>query len=430
MIPAVPGEQRTLSSAALRTRVASGLTTYGWMLFVIGLSLFASGRAWGRISLGSLLVHPYLVLVGLTFPLLAMGRLHLIPTRMVMGLSAFAGLYFASTFSGGVQISEGIKIAATVVTILSMAMLVRSWEDFSAGTLGMCLAVGTLALSGVTVDAASYSGRIEAVDNANRNAYSLYALPCVLLGSYVFLNSRRDSFFIKGLLAVTILATTLCICLNVNRSGWIGLAAILVMLTYERSLKSAIAFGIAGGLIGWVVVTFFGVSHIEERVASTRTGLESDIGRWNLIVNSFFVGVENPLLGVSPEGLTRELARRLGYSGGQINTHNVFAHVIGGSGVVCFLLLFYCGSTMWRWRPSDGAPAAATVGFRKARRLLRYVLILWMVRGFFTHEIIYSPSFNMAIGLCLGLCALRLPPRFVPRRAPTSYRSAADHPSI
>lgn len=427
---AVPSEQRPFPSFVARTAASAGLTTYGWMLFVIGLSLFASGRAWGRISVGSLLVHPYLILVVLTFPILALGRLHLIPTRFVMGLSVFAGLYFASTFSGGVQISEGVKIAATVITTLSIAMLVRSWEDFSAGAVGMCLAVGALAISGVKLDAAEYTGRIEAVDNANRNAYSLYALPCILLGAYVFLNSRRDSFVVKIALVVAILATVLCICLNVNRSGWIGLALICALLTYERSLKSAIAFGVAGAVVGWIVVTFFGVTHIEERVASTRTGLESDIGRWNLIANSFIVGIENPLLGVSPEGLTRELATRFGYPGGQINTHNVFAHIIGGSGVICFLLMLYCGTAMWRWKPPGNAAPAATVGFRKARRLLRYALILWAVRGFFTHEIIYSPSFNMALGLCLGLCIVHMPPRTVRRRAMTAYRSNTDQPSL
>jgi hypothetical protein len=32
--------------------------------------------------------------------------------------------------------------------------------------------------------------------------------------------------------------------------------------------------------------------------------------------------------------------------------------------------------------------------------------ILWFVRGQFTREILYNPTFNIALGLVIGLCIL------------------------
>jgi hypothetical protein len=37
---------------------------------------------------------------------------------------------------------------------------------------------------------------------------------------------------------------------------------------------------------------------------------------------------------------------------------------------------------------------------------MRMLIVLWAVRGVFTNDILYNPSFNIAIGLCIGLCIL------------------------
>jgi hypothetical protein len=34
------------------------------------------------------------------------------------------------------------------------------------------------------------------------------------------------------------------------------------------------------------------------------------------------------------------------------------------------------------------------------------LIVLWAVRGVFTNDILYNPSCNIAIGLCIGLCLL------------------------
>jgi len=402
----------------------SRLTLNGILTFIIGASLVAAGFNAGRFEFGGLKVHPYLLVVAVIFVPLVATRLRLFPIRLVLALSAFAAFYFASTFVGGIGLGEGLKAAAAVATILTMAMLVRSRQDFIAGALGMTLAIGSLAVRGLRTD---ISGGLEAIESANRNAYSLYALPCVLLSGFILLRVKNLDLTIRGMLWIGTLAVMLGIALNLNRSGWLGLALIGTLLVYERSFKAALVFAVFGAVMGVAVSFFFDVTHVQERLAATKQGLSSDDLRWQLIVYSIEIGLENPLFGVSPHGLGLELASRFGAPGALIETHNVYAHVFAASGVICMFLMFHCGYLMWTHRSPRPLPPKRAERFREARRLLRYMLTIWLLRGFFTHEILYSPAFCMGIGLCMGLCTLPLSgPLLKPRRAEgrRDYRSA------
>ena len=56
-----------------------------------------------------------------------------------------AGIPSAAVVAGGVAVGDGLKLAASVVTILTVAMLVRTWADFTAGVAGMAVAVAVRA---------------------------------------------------------------------------------------------------------------------------------------------------------------------------------------------------------------------------------------------------------------------------------------------
>jgi hypothetical protein len=404
---------------------AGRLTANGVLTFFLGASLVASGFSAGRFDFGGLKVHPYLAVVAVIFLPLAAARLRFIPVRLVVVLAAFGAFYFASTIVGGVAVHDLLKFTSSIVTILTMAMLVRSRKDFVAGALGMTLAIGSLAMRGLKTD---MSGGLEgAIENANRNAYSLYALPCVLMSGFILLRIKGLDLWIRCLLVGGVLAVILGISLNLNRSGWLGLALITTLLLYERSFKAAAAFAVIGAALGIAMSIFFDLSHVQDRLVATRQGLTSDDLRWKLILYSIEIGMENPLFGASPQGLGHELAARLGVPGSSIETHNVFAHIFGGCGVICLLLMFYCGFLMWN-RRLPRLPPNRLATFREARRVMRYMLILWLLRGFFSHEILYSPAFCMGLGLCTGLCllpVLRLPmPKVRPGESPVEYRSA------
>jgi hypothetical protein len=122
------------------------------------------------------------------------------------------------------------------------------------------------------------------------------------------------------------------------------------------------------------------------------------------------IGLEHPVLGVSPQVLPIRLAQRL-YpdfaSGEGIQTHNVFAHIIGGCGFIAMAVLLYAAWALFFWRPRyRGGPESAD--FYDARSLLRMMLILWGVRGMFSQEILFNPGFCMGLGLAIGLCMVEL----------------------
>ncbi len=84
-----------------------------------------------------------------------------------------------------------------------------------------------------------------------------------------------------------------------------------------------------------------------------------------------------------------------------IDTHNVYGYLIGGCGLLAFRSLVYriravnCRFRRRR-RTTDGS------GFLEARKLLRFTMILFAVRGMFAAEILFSPCFCIIIGMGIG----------------------------
>lgn len=394
------------------------LTINGVMLFVIGLLLGLSGFEWARPELGGLLVHPYMLAIAAIMPLMVISRLQDLPARVLMSLGVFGTVYILSTIrldSGRTEfaISESVKICAAIGTVITTALLVRSWKDFTAGVVGMSLAVGILGIRGVQglAESGDPSAGIYAIQAANRNAFSLYALPPVLLALYVLLNSEGASLLTKVILSGSVVANCLAIALNLNRSGWLGLAVIAAMLTFfvrGRAMKVGAVVIAVGFVVAIVVTRYFGTTHLETRWEATQRGLDSDEHRWTLIAECFEIGMQNPLLGASPRLLPQLLARRLGH-GGTLYSHNAFAHIVGGSGFLCLFALLYVGFTLWTWSIPPNSPKWMKEQFHRGLTALRLVLILWFVRGMFTHEILYVGAFNLALGMCAGLCIAATP---------------------
>jgi O-antigen ligase len=120
------------------------------------------------------------------------------------------------------------------------------------------------------------------------------------------------------------------------------------------------------------------------------------------------IGLENPIIGVGPQVLPYEIARykTAGYNAGISEAHNVYAHVIGGSGLICFAAMLAVGWALCSWKLGDADIDPKQDPLRRARRLMRMLVLLWAVRALFTAEILFNPSFNMAIGLVIGYCTL------------------------
>lgn len=386
----------------------AGLSSGGVLLFVMTLLIVASGYTSLRPNVIGMRVHPYLFIIAVAFPFVVMSRMHEFPGRVLVPLLAFTLTYFFSVFSGAsLAVNEIFKTGTAAVTIIASALMVRRRGDFVAAALGMCMAVALLAVKGLQED--NLRVGVEAMDGANKNTYSLYALPAMLMAGYIVLNMPTIPRYVKGaLIGCTILALAV-IFMGGNRSGWLGAALIALMLFWDRRGKGLLLIGIIA-LTVIVAIRQYGTTTVfDERVRQTAEGNKSDKMRQQIIITCFQLGFENPVIGVSPQQIGFEIGRRLpvGFRHSYVDSHNVFGHVVAASGLICFGALMWLGVSMFRWKARDGTPIGGKDDpLRQARKLMRMLIILWVVRGMFTREILYNPSFNIAIGLAIAMCLM------------------------
>ncbi len=385
----------------------AGLSINGVLLFAASFLIIGSGFRAMRPEIMGLLLHPYLVPIALAFPFVVMSRIGEFPVRMGAALLTFIAIYYFSILAGGgIVLGEVFKIASGAVTIVTCALLVQRRGDFVAGALGLCIAVGILAVVGLQSDAATTG---EVMDASNRNAYSLYALPPILLGGFICLRLPSTPLWIKLVFVFFILAALAAIFMGANRSGYLGAVLIALMLFWNRRGKGLLLVGfIAGVLVIWMS-QYGDTTVLDQRMRKTVEGNSSDNYRVEIAFTCLEIGLSNPVVGVSPQNLPAEIGRRtqLNFRHDNINSHNVFAHVFGGSGVFCAAALTAVAATMWYWKPRNGvAVSGKDDPLYDARSLIRMLVVLWAVRGCFTNDILYSPSFNIAFGLCIGFCVL------------------------
>jgi hypothetical protein len=56
--------------------------------------------------------------------------------------------------------------------------------------------------------------------------------------------------------------------------------------------------------------------------------------------------------------------------------------------------------------PPNKADLPLAAEFARAQRLLRMMVLLWMIRGMFTSSILYNPGFSIGLGLAIGYCSV------------------------
>ncbi len=411
-----------------RWRQAGGLTLGGIWLLGTGLLVVGSGLASFRPVVGGMMVHPYLVALLAVAPLVLLLRIYDFPLRPLVGMATFFGLFAISSLDPG-SLPFIVKLGAGLATVVVTALLVRSRADFLAGAVGLTLAVGILAIRGIATEE-TVGGGAHVIDQANKNNFSLYALPAMLLTGHI-VTRFKTSRLLKAVLVACVLGMLAAIFMSANRSGYVGAAVVAVLVFRERRIWGLIlVICVAGGLIYWL--KHYGTTAtFEQRVQETTEGNDSDHLRVALLKAALRIGLDHPLLGISQGGLTlaldQEVEKQNGYHGA--GPHNVIGAVVGGSGLLCFAALVYLGWSLWFWpvpgRPGQPPPAE----FLEARLFLRCMMVLWLVRGQFTDEILYAPGFCLGLGLAIGLCiaadhAASQTPEFTSPLLPLGTRAA------
>ncbi|HEX4143239.1 MAG TPA: O-antigen ligase family protein [Pirellulales bacterium] len=395
--------------------VLSRLTFCGCFLFLTCFLMFGSGFKAFRPEVMGLLVHPFLIPIAIVSPFLLVSRLKWFPVRALTALTIFFILYSMSSLGGGrAGLSEIVKVATSGVAIIATALLIRSRADFVAGVIGLGLASATMALVGLRSSGNAYGG-VAALDVGNKNAFSLFVLPAILLCGFVFfetpVKSKTLGFLLKAICVLSIGACVLAIFLSANRSGWLGCVIIGAMLLKEKKLYGFLLVGVLAAGVVYLMMSLHLTDVFERRWNQTFVVKnDSDEERGEIVKACLKIGLENPIAGVGANKLAAAIGAIVGakYAGlNAIESHNVFAHVWGASGIFCFMSLGY---VMWSLcymptppRKNDLALAAE---FTQAQRLLRMMVVLWAIRGAFTSAILYNPGFSMGLGLAIGLCAL------------------------
>jgi len=428
LAPAQPSPTQPLARSAA---VPSRLTLSGCVLFVTCALMFGSGFRAFRPEIMGLLVHPFLIPIAIVSPFLLVGRIKAFPAGALSALVIFFVLYSMSSFTGGrAALNEVVKISTSGVAIVATALLIRSRADFVAGVIGLGIASGTMGLWGMQGTLGSATG-VEALDVGNKNAFSLFVLPSVLLCGFLFfempVQSKPIRLALKIICVGAIGACALAIFLSGNRSGYVGCVVIGAMLLKEKKLYGFLLVGLLAAGVVYLMMSLQKTDVFQERWNQTFVKKnESDELRGHIIFACFQIGLENPICGVSASKLPNYIGAIVGAQHAGMNfieSHNVFAHIWAGSGVLCFTALGYVAWTFWFMpTPPNKADTPLAGEFFRAQRLLRMMVLLWVIRGMFTSNILYNPGFSMGLGLAVGFCALL---GAKPKQLPLGARMAA-----
>jgi hypothetical protein len=379
-------------------------TWTGMLLFIITLMVFLSSFKAYRIPIGSLLVHAYLIPLGLLGLFCLFTRLAYFPRHILVWISIFTVLYSFSTSASPGALEESAKIIGGMATIVIVALLVRSEADFRLGSLGLIFSISALAALALLWKHDSFDGA-DSLDMSNENGFSLYTLPPLLLGSALLFERKGGKYWVMVL--PCILTIVVAMFSNANRSGWLCIGIIFLMQLWRPKTIRIIPWFLLLGLAGYLAVDHFADKKLMQlRFEETVSGKTADHLRVELFVAAVEIGMEYPILGITPQQVMFALADKIMYRHA-IDAHNVFGYVIAGCGLIIFSILIYIGWLLWRRPPSErktGLSRLLPFSGSPHFRLLRMMLVLWFVRGNFSREVLYAPAFCIGLGLVIGLC--------------------------
>lgn len=368
-----------------------------WFLVATTLMIAATTVRALRLEIGGLFVPLHVIPILLATPIIVLPSLKRFPREVGQALVAFLLLFSVAVLRYGERFGDLIKMATSVLTIVAVALMVRSRRDFSLATLGLCVSLLIANANGFRGGYTEYIGYRPLGDIANKNAYSLYALPIALLAGFSLVHFSNGKVA-RLLLTGAIISSAFILFTGANRSGWGGIVLIGALLAVQTRKWRALAVIGAVALMSYAAFAWWGTSTtFNHRVEQTTEGYSSDELRMNMFSTAVEIGVENPVLGLTPQGLGKELARRLGGDLPELDTHNFLAYIIGGCGFLTLLALIVLAVVLWR-RPPISTPQIIA-----SHDLIRMILIVFVLRGVFSREVFFVGPFPIALGLALGL---------------------------
>jgi O-Antigen ligase len=370
-------------------------------LFWVMLATAGSAFNALRFELAGMAFHPYIFFLGLLV-FRAVSRLHQFPARIGRPGMIFLLLYITSLIQGTSFLIQLSKISLMAITLVIIAVSVRSHDDFFAGALGLGIGIGVLCIRGMAQGPGSF-GSINPIDGVQKNAFSLYYLPALTLCLYL-LFSGQLTLQRRLILAALVTLIFAAIALSKNRSGWLtsGLLLLLLFSTNQHRFRLAAFLAIAS-ILAYLVASFVTseADTVYERDAINSA--QSDQLRLELILNALVIGLQHPLLGVSPTKLGYSLSTLLQVNEKSIDCHNLTGYLIGGSGFLTFGT--FCFFVLAMLRPPRAFQTAGVDPIAKrSTRILAIMTAIMIVRSQFQEDVLFSATFTAGLGLCIGLC--------------------------
>lgn len=378
------------------------------LLIATGVLVTAAAVPSLRIEVGGLFVPLHVLPIILALPTIVVPSFQRFQPQIRNAMLVFLGLFAFSVLRWGSSFGDIMKMLTSVMTVIAVGLMVGRREHFVSAVTALAVSLILVNANGIRGGAVDFVGYQPLAGVGNKNAYSIYALPIVLLAGFGWLHFRM-TLRAKILLGAAIVTSVFVLFSGANRSGWGGLIMIAGLLAVQtRRWRTLFVVG-ALGAISYGALTFLGTSTtFEHRVQQTEEGYSSDDIRVRMLEVALDVAVENPLLGATPQGLSYELAQRIGGDAPRLDPHNFIGYVAGGSGFPALLALLAVAVLCWR-RPEK----YLTPDVRAATDLVRMVVVLFFVRGLFSREVFFVGPFPIALGLALGLVR-------------ASYEEAAD----
>ena len=372
----------------------------GRLLFSAAVMIAFSGNLDFRIPLAGVFIHPYLfVFIPLTLVIISERRNSLPPVFYLLS-AAFLVLVFISMSRYFFHKGEMLKLVTTFSTLAISALAIKNRADVYLCFVGICIAVFFFTVLGTLDNEATLAGMQFTKGLGNKNAYSLYSIPAFFLALSYFSLGKRSINIESFLVLCCMLLLTWAILVSGNRSGWIGYVLAFALLFFRKRQK--IRFVVVGLMVFAAIYVFSAettsrmVAHKAQRSTQMYAG---DVTRWKILESAGEIIIDAPLIGLSPRGLALELGYKVkGRNGYDLDPHNVFLYLLGAYGVPATLVFFGLIYAIVRPRSAlKGRPDTLMVW-----DYVRLLVILWLVRGIFTREILAAPAFIVSIGAAWG----------------------------
>jgi len=230
----------------------------------------------------------------------------------------------------------------------------------------------------------------------NKNAYSLYALPGVVLAINLYLKDKKkvNSFF----LLPGILFGSFGLIISGSRAAWLCLLVVFAFaLKREVNLKFIFKTILLGGTIIFIVFRLSFIERIfQNRINQTLDNYNGDNVRVSLIEDSLNYWTENPILGVSYFQLQKYLGLRYTHFE-NANVHNFFAMFLSSYGILGAVVFSFFLYFLFKYSDKN---------WKNSGNILSFLLLIWLLKGVSTEEVLFSPTFFLALGL--GVSYVRL----------------------